>query len=247
MGVNFQNLSFDFNKMKKQKDTVISNLCKGIEKLFKANEIDFARGTAFFTGQHDIEITSNKDQSKRLISAENIIIASGSDFAPPPDSSLTPDEKIIVSSTASLDLPKIPKRMVIIGAGVTGMEIGCIYHQLGTKVIVIEQNARILPPADHEVSNYLERYLRRDGMEFITGHKAIGCEIKDNIARVVIESVKTNEKKIIDSDIVLVANGRIPVTKGLGIEKYGLKINMDGKIPVDDYLQVFFIELKIYS
>jgi dihydrolipoamide dehydrogenase len=143
----------------------------------------------------------------------------------------------VVSSTGALSLKEVPKKMIVIGAGVIGMELGSVYQGLGAEVTVIEYMDRIMPFADGEVSAYMNKFFTKEGFKFMLGHKVVGGSVKERSAKVVVENNKTKERKELDADIVLVATGRKPYTEALGADKVGVKLDKWGRVEINDHLQ----------
>ena len=169
--------------------------------------------------------------------AKHIIIASGSDAASIPGAEVTIDEKIVVTSTGALELPKIPKKMVVVGAGVIGLELGSVYSRLGTEVTVIEFMDGVTPGADKDVAKTFQRILKRQGLDIITGAAVSKVETLKTKAKVSYAMRKDGSEKTIDADVVLVATGRLPYTEGLGLDALGVKLSKRGQIEVDAHYQ----------
>jgi dihydrolipoamide dehydrogenase len=150
-GVNFTGLSFDLDVMMKKKQKAVTGLTGGIEGLLKKNKVDYVKGWGKFSGTNSIEVDGN-DGKKSEIRAKNIIIATGSEPSPMPGNIIKIDEKIVVSSTGALDINKVPKKMIVVGGGVIGLELGSVWRRLGTEVTVVEFMPRILPNMDHDMT-----------------------------------------------------------------------------------------------
>src|SRR5690606_818753 len=173
---------------------------------------------------------------KQALEAKAIVIATGSDVARLPGGEV--DEKAIVSSTGALSLPEVPKRMVVIGAGVIGLELGSVWRRLGADVTVVEYLDRILPGTDGEVGKQLQRILGKQGMDFRLGRKVTGVK-KNGAAQVLtIEPAQGGDAaETLEADVVLVAIGRVPFTQGLGLAEAGVKLDNRGRVIVDDDYQ----------
>lgn len=236
LGIKVEKLGYDIKQIMKQKDEAVTGLTKGIETLFKKNKVDYAKGTGAFASKNEIDIKLNDGGSDR-IKAKNIIIATGSDVSPLPGEPLKIDEKIVVSSTGALSLKEVPKKMIVIGAGVIGLELGSVYQGLGADVTVVEFMDRIMPFADGEVSSYMQKLFAKEGFKFLMNHKVIGGSVKGNSATVIIQDNKTGEKKELTADIVLVATGRKPYTDSLKANDIGVKMDKYGRIDINDHLQ----------
>ncbi len=172
---------------------------------------------------------------KQDIDAKAIVIATGSEVAKLPGIEI--DEKAVVSSTGALSLPKVPKRLLVIGAGVIGLELGSVWRRLGAEVTVVEYLDRILPGTDGEVARQLQRLLTKQGMTFKLGHKVTGVEKNGGAQRVTIEPAKGGEAETLETDVVLVAIGRVPFTEGLGLAEAGVELDNRGRVIVDAHYQ----------
>ncbi|MEL6380350.1 MAG: FAD-dependent oxidoreductase, partial [Pseudomonadota bacterium] len=179
-----------------------------------------------------VEVTGH-DGKKQTLKTKNIIIATGSEVTPLPG--VTIDEKRVVSSTGALDLPAVPKHLVLIGGGVIGLELGSVWRRLGAKVTVIEYLDRILPTMDREVSKQFHRILKKQGMEFRLSTKVTGVETLKTKAKVTLEPANGGDTETLDCDTVLVAIGRRPHTEGLGLDSVGVKTDARGFIETDHF------------
>lgn len=216
-GVSCKDVTFDFEKMMQRKEGIVDGSVKGIEGLFKKNQITAIHGSAKFIAKDEIEI-ANEKQSSRL-KAKNFILATGSEPIPLPF--LPFDEKIVLSSTGALSLKKAPKKMVVIGAGVIGVEIASVYNRLGTEVIVIEMLDKICPAMDNAVGRALQQSLKKQGFVFHLSSKVTEAKVDKQNVSVKFES--GGETHQINADAVLVAIGRRPYSEGLGLEQIGVK------------------------
>ena len=238
LGIKYEKLGFDLKQIMKQKSEAVTGLTKGIETLYHKSKVDYVKGTASFVGKDELAIKLNDGGKEEKIKAKKIIIATGSDVSPLPGEPLKIDEKVVVSSTGALSLKEVPKKMVVIGAGVIGMELGSVYQGLGSEVTVVEFADRIMPFADGEVSNYMAKFFTKEGFKLLTGHKVVGGEVKEHSAKVIVEEAKTGKKKELEADIVLVATGRRPYTTDLKASDVGVTIDKQGRVDVNDGLQV---------
>ena len=243
LGIKVEKLSYDINQIMKQKEEAVTGLTKGIETLFRKNKVDYAKGTGSFASKDEIAIKLNEGGQEK-IRAKKIIIATGSDVSPLPGEPLKIDEKIVVSSTGALSLKEVPKKMVVIGAGVIGLELGSVYQGLGSQVTVVEYMDRIMPFADGEVSSYMSKLFTKEGFKFMLGHKVVGGEVKERSAKVIVEENKTGKKVELEADIVLVATGRRPYTAELKAADIGINLDKYGRVEINDHLQVTFIIYK---
>ncbi|MBN2752776.1 MAG: dihydrolipoyl dehydrogenase [Rhodospirillaceae bacterium] len=228
-GVKVSGVELDLPAMMLRKDKVVGDFTKGVEFLFKKNKVTYIKGTAKLTGATTIDV-DGADGVMQL-TAKNVVIATGSVSAPLPGVEV--DETAIVSSTGALALPKVPKTMVVIGAGVIGLELGSVWARLGAEVTVVEFLDKILPPFDDDVSKQMQRILERQGMSFKLGHKVAAVAKGKSGCTVKVEPVKGGDAAEISADVVLVAIGRRPYTEGLGLEAAGVAVSDRGFIPVD--------------
>ncbi len=219
-------VSLDLKAMLKRKDDVVSGLTKGIDGLFAKNKVTRIKGAAVITGAN--QVTVGKD----VYTARNIMIATGSEVATLPNVEI--DEKTIVSSTGALNLDKVPSKMVVIGGGVIGLELGSVWRRLGADVEVIEYLDRILPGMDDECAKAFQKILEKQGIKFRLGAKVTAAK-KGKGVELSVEPAVGGKVETVKADIVLVAVGRKPHTDGLGLEKVGIKLDERGRIPVDKH------------
>ena len=227
IGINVANPAIEIAKLMAHKNKIISGLTSGIAGLFKKNKVQHINGFASFIDNHTVEVTNNNE--KTTYTAQNFVIATGSEVVSLPNVAI--DEKIIVSSTGALSLNAMPKKMVVIGAGVIGLELGSVWLRLGAEVEVIEYLNTTTPTLDCEISKNFQRILEKQGMKFRLSTKVQGVEVvANNQAVVTVQAVDSKEIQQISADVVLVSVGRKPYTVGLGLEKIGVKINNKGFI-----------------
>lgn len=206
---------------------------KGVEFLLKKNKVDTYHGRGRIAGAGRVEVISD-DGGNQLLETKNIVIATGSDVTRLPGVEI--DEKTVVSSTGALELAEVPKRLVVIGAGVIGLELGSVWRRLGAEVTVIEYLDRVLPGMDGEVGKQFQRILAKQGMVFKLSTKVTGVETgKKGRATVTIEPAQGGEPEKLEADVVLVAIGRVPYTEGLGLETVGVATDDKGRIEVDSH------------
>ena len=208
------------------KDDVIGQNTKGIEFLFKKNKIDWLKGWGSIPEKGKVKVGDEVHEAK------NIIIATGSDSSSLPGVEV--DEKTVVTSTGALELSKIPKKMVVIGAGVIGLELGSVYARLGTEVTVVEFLDHITPGMDGEVQKQFQKLLKKQGLEFIMGAAVQSVETMKTKAKVHYKLRKDDSEHTLDADTVLVATGRKPFTDGLGLDALGVKMSERGQIETDN-------------
>ncbi len=217
----------DWKKMLAYKDDVIGQNTKGIEFLFKKNKVDWIKGWASIPAPGKVKVGDKTHEAKK------IVIASGSESSPL--KGVEVDEKTIVTSTGALELGKIPKKMIVIGAGVIGLEMGSVFARLGAEVKVLEYLDRIIPGNDGEVAKTFQRLLKKQGMEIITGAAVQKSEALKTKAKVTYKLLKDDSEHTIDADTVLLATGRRPYTEGLGLDKLGVKLTERGQIATDKH------------
>ena len=232
MGIKVAKPKLDLGVMQAFKDKGVKGNVDGIDFLFKKNKITVLSGAGKITGKGSIEVTDSKGK-KTSVSAKNIIIATGS--IPASLQGIDVDEKQIVTSTGALELKKVPGHLVIIGGGVIGLELGSVWRRLGAQVTVIEYMNQILPGMDSDVVKQFTRSLKKQGFTFKLSSKVLSVEKSGRKKKVVLESVKTQKQTEIEADVVLVAIGREPYTKDLGLEDLGVQKDNRGRIDVDDH------------
>ncbi|WP_224813709.1 dihydrolipoyl dehydrogenase [Hasllibacter sp. MH4015] len=225
MGLKGKSPSVDWKQMLAYKDDVIGQNTKGIEFLFKKNKIDWLKGWGSIPEAGKVKV------GEEVHEAKHIIIASGSEPSSLPGVEI--DEKVVVTSEGALSLPKIPKKMVVIGAGVIGLELGSVYARLGAEVQVIEFLDHITPGMDAEISKVFQRTLKKQGLDFTMGAAVQKVDATKTKAKVTYKLRKDDSEHVIDADVVLVATGRKPYTDGLGLDALGVKMSDRGQIEVD--------------
>ncbi len=226
MGLKGKSPSVDFKQMLAYKDDVIGQNTKGIEFLFKKNKIDWIKGWATVPAKGEVKVGDETHKAK------HIVIATGSEPSSLPGAEV--DEKVVVTSTGALDLPKIPKKMVVIGAGVIGLEMGSVYARLGTEVTVVEYLDAITPGMDGEIQKTFQRTLKKQGLTFVMGAAVQSVDAKKTKATVHYKLRKDDSEASLDADVVLVATGRKPFTEGLGLDALGVKLTERGQIATKD-------------
>jgi dihydrolipoamide dehydrogenase len=227
MGLIINNPKIDFDKMQNYKNDVISQNTKGIEFLLKKNKISWLKGWAKIVNKNQVTVGENTYDTK------NIVIASGSEPSTIPNVEI--DENRIVNSTGALSLSKIPKSMIVIGAGVIGLEMGSIYSRLGTDVTVIEYMDHITPGMDLEISKNFQRTLKKQGLKFIMGAAVKSANSTKTKANVIYKKADAEIK--IDAEIVLVSTGRKPFTNGLNFLEIGGELTERGQIKTNNKWQ----------
>ena len=229
-GIQCKEVTLDLNKLLKKKSGIVEELTKGIDYLFNKNKVKKYLGTAKIISSNEIEINNNGKTEN--IHAEKIIIATGSTPTILPNIDI--DETQIVTSTGALDLKKVPKKLIVIGAGVIGLEMGTVWRRLGSEVEVIEFLPRILPGMDTEVADKFMKILQKQGIKFKLSHSLESVKKVDGKVMLSIKDTDTNSLKQIDADVVLIAVGRKPNTSGLGLEELGLATDKHGFIEINN-------------
>ena len=229
LGVSVGTVKLDLKAMMAAKEKIVSGLTGGIDHLFKKNKITRLTGSAMLKGGGVVEVISSKKVTS--YSAAKILIATGSEPTSLPNIEI--NEKQIVSSTGALDLKKVPKSLVVIGAGYIGLEMGTVWARLGSKVEVIEYLPRILPGMDLEVANKFKAMMTKQGLAFHLGMAVKSAKADKSGVVLTIADAKTNEEKTLKCDVALVAVGRRANTDGLGLEALGVEMSERGQIKVD--------------
>ena len=224
--------TLNLGQMMKQKADSVGQLTKGIEFLFKKNKVDWVKGQGRIAGSGKVEVIA-EDGSVTALAARNIVIATGSEPAGLPG--VTVDQQRIVDSTGALALPEVPKSLVVIGAGIIGLELGSVWRRLGAKVTVVEFLDRITPGMDAEMAKAFQRALAKQGMEFKLGMKVTGAETGKSSVKLSMEAVKGGPAETLEADYVLLAIGRRPYTEGLGLESVGIAPDKRGFLETDHW------------
>jgi dihydrolipoamide dehydrogenase len=224
--------SLNLPAMMKQKADSVGQLTKGVEFLFRKNKVDWIKGAGRLAGPGRVEVTA-ADGAKTLLEARAIVIASGSRPSPLPGVQV--DQRRIVDSTGALELPEVPGSLIVIGAGIIGLELGSVWRRLGAKVTVVEFLDRITPGVDLETAKTLQRALTRQGIAFRLGAKVTGATVRSDGVDLTVEPVAGGEAQTLSADYVLVAVGRQPYTDDLGLESVGLTTDGRGYIETDHF------------
>ena len=230
LGITMGQVKLDLKAMMARKDQIVSGLTGGISMLFAKNKVTRLTGLASISAPGEVTITEGKD--KGTYSAERILIATGS--VPSSLPGLEIDEKKIVSSTGALALDKLPKKMVVIGAGYIGLEMGTVWARLGTEVEVVEYLPRILPGMDSEVAGKFQKILEAQGLNFHLGTAVESAKSTKSGVKLAVKNVESGESQTLDCDVALVSVGRKALTDGLGLEALGVAMTERGQIAVDE-------------
>ncbi|WP_321336520.1 dihydrolipoyl dehydrogenase [uncultured Cohaesibacter sp.] len=234
MGIKVGKPSLDLTAMMGHKQAVIDGNVGGVDFLFKKNKIDVFHGAGKILAAGKVEVTPEAGDVQTL-EAKAIVIATGSDVAPLPGVEI--DEKHVVSSTGALELDKVPGKLIVVGAGVIGLELGSVWRRLGSDVTVVEFLDRILPGMDGEVVKNAQRIFKKQGFDFKLGTKVTGVEKHKKGVKVTLEPAKGGDASELEADIVLVAIGRRPYTEGLGLEEVGVALDERGRVATDGHFK----------
>jgi dihydrolipoamide dehydrogenase len=229
-GVKVAGVELDLPAMMAHKDKVVADNTKGIDFLLKKNKITRILGAGSLDGNGQVSVTA-ADGAVSTVAARSIVLATGSEVTPLPG--LAIDEEVFVSSTGALALPQVPKRLVVIGGGVIGLELGTVWSRLGSEVTVVEYLDRILPFHDLEVSKTMTRLLGQQGIGFKLATKVVAGERKGAGAVLTLEPAAGGAAETLEADIVLVAIGRRPYVEGLGLEAAGVELTKRGFVKID--------------
>ena len=230
MGVSVSTPKLDLPAMMNFKQQGIDGNVKGVEFLMKKNKIDVISGKGKILGAGKVEV-SGSDGKSQTVETKNIVIATGSDIARLKGIEI--DEKRIVSSTGALSLEKVPERLLIIGAGVIGLELGSVWKRLGAEVMVVEFLDRILPGMDGEVAKQFQRMLEKQGFAFKLGAKVTGVDASGKTLKATVEPAAGGAAETLEADVVLVCIGRVPYTEGLGLKEAGIALDNRGRVQID--------------
>src|SRR5438874_7650123 len=232
MGVSVSAPKLDLPSMMNFKQQGIDGNVKGVEFLMKKNKIDVIKGAGKILGAGKVEVSG--DGKSEIVETKNIVIATGSDIARLNEIEI--EEKRIVSSTGALSLDKVPSSLLIVGAGVIGLELGSVWHRLGSKVTVVEFLDRILPGMDGEVAKQFQRILEKQGFAFKLGAKVTGVDTSGKTLSAKVEPAAGGAAEKLEADVVLVCIGPVPYTEGLGLKEAGIALDNRGRIQVDAHL-----------
>lgn len=236
LGIEVDGIKFDLDKMLAHKSQSVEQNVKGLDFLMKKNKITVFRGTGRVASAGKVIVTA-EDGAEQSVDTKNIVIATGSEVAGIPGVSVAFDEKTIVSSTGALSLDKVPEKLVVVGGGVIGLELGSVWARLGAEVTVVEYLDSILGGMDGEIAKQFQRLLSKQGFTFKLGAKVTAVERSGNGASVTFEPAKGGDAETLEADVVLVATGRKPFTDGLGLEEAGVEVDERGRIKTDGQLR----------
>ena len=232
-GIKVEKIELDWPRMRQRKDEVIEQTCVGIQFLMKKNKIRVINGHATFKDKQTISVIG-ADGAEETVSTERVIIATGSKPSSIPG--VVCDKKRIITSTEALSLEKVPEKLIVIGGGVIGLELGSVYARLGTEVQVVEFLDRLIPGMDFSLAKEIQRILKKQGMKFFLSHAVQNVSVEGEGVKVVTKNKKDEEVEF-RGDYCLVAVGRRPYTDNLGLENIGVSLDEQGRIPVNENLE----------
>ncbi|MCB9026475.1 MAG: dihydrolipoyl dehydrogenase [Bdellovibrionaceae bacterium] len=231
-GVEVSEVKLNLKTMLSRKDKIVSDLTGGIKYLFDKNKITSFQGTGKLKSANKIEVHKN-DGSTEVVSAKNIVLATGS--IPNTLPGIKYDGKKIITSTEALNLDKVPKKMIVIGAGAIGLEMGSVWARLGTEVTIIEYSKQIGGPTDSGIAKRFLQILKKQGLNFVLEAKVSSAVVEEPMVKISYESLKDGKSTELHADVLLVAAGRIPFSDGLGLENLGIEKNQRGFVVVDSH------------
>ncbi|MFT4552675.1 MAG: dihydrolipoamide dehydrogenase [Chlamydiales bacterium] len=233
-GVDVGDVKLNFEKMMSKKDGVVKSFNQGVSGLFKKNKIKSFLGSARLTSASTVEVTDNAG-NKTVLEAKHIILATGS--APTPLPFLGFDEKRVLSSTGALNLSEVPQKMIIVGAGVIGLELGSVYSRLGTSVVVVEYMDSVCPNMDSSIKSALQQALTKQGISFLLGHSVTRGKVGEDSVSLIVSQKGQDQTTLLTADRVLVSIGRRPFTENLGLEEVGVVKDERGFVQIDNNFQ----------
>jgi dihydrolipoyl dehydrogenase len=234
MGINVKP-DLDLKRMLAFKDEGVKGNTDGVAFLLKKNKIDAFQGTGRISAPGRVEVTPSNGGGSQTLEAKSIVIATGSDVARLPGIEI--NEATVVSSTGALELPEVPDRLLVVGAGVIGLELGSVWRRLGSEVLFVEFLDRIIPGMDLDVARSLQRILGKQGMKFRLSSKVTGVARDGGAHTVTIEPAAGGSPETVAADVVLVCIGRVPFTEGLGLEDAGVQLDNKRRVVVDEHFQ----------
>ena len=234
MGIGVSKPKLDLKAMLAFKDEGVAGNVKGVDFLFKKNKIEPFHGTGRILGPGKVEVKA-ADGKTQVLETKSIVIATGSDVAKLKGIEI--DEKRIVSSTGALTLDKVPEKLLVIGAGVIGLELGSVWRRLGAEVTVVEFLDRVLPGMDSEICRQAQRIFEKQGIIFRLGSKVTAVDASGKKLKVKIEPAKGGDAQMLEADVVLVSIGRVPYTESLGLKEAGVVLDERGRVGVDDHFK----------
>lgn len=235
-GISIKDISISLDTLMEKKRDVVEGLTSGIEGLFKKNKTTYVKGWGKIISANEVSVAL-ADGGNQTVKAKNIVIATGSEPTPLPPCPVDNEKKRIVDSTGCLELESIPEKMIVVGGGVIGLEMASVWSRLGSEVTVVEFMDSLCPGMDAELIKTFQRTLQKQGINFKLKTKVTGTEVTDNGVKVTMEPSKGGDAETIETNVVLVATGRRPYTKGLGLEELGIAVDKAGRVEVDDHFR----------
>lgn len=230
-GIEVGDVKLNLPAMMKAKETSVAGLTKGIEFLFKKNNVEYIKGTGAFQDEHTVAVNL-VEGGETTVRAKNILIATGSEATPFPG--LTIDEQKVITSTGAIALQEVPKKMTVIGGGIIGLEMASVWSRLGSEVTVVEFLGQIGGPGmDADIAKQSQKFLTKQGLKFKLNTKVTSGDVHDAGVKVNVEAAKGGKEETLDADVVLVAIGRRPYTSGLGLDNIGLETDERGRLIID--------------
>ena len=234
MGIRVGTPAIDLATMLKYRQQAVDGNVKGVDYLFRKNKIETFHGAGRIAAPGKVEV-KNADGKAQILETKAIVVATGSDVARL--NGIEIDEKRIVSSTGALDLPAVPKKLLIVGAGIIGLELGSVWRRLGAQVTIVEFLDHILPGIDSELGKQFHRILQKQGIAVRLSSKVTAIDTAGKTLKVKVEPATGGASEMLDADIVLVAIGRVPFTEGLGLEEVGVRKDNRGRVVVDPHFR----------
>ncbi len=235
LGIKMSGLELDLDQMMSQKTDAVNGLTQGIEFLMKKNKVDYVKGFGRIKEKGVVEVDA-EDGEQKTLNTKNIVIATGSVPSSLPNIEI--DEERVVTNEGAIALKEVPEKLIVIGAGIIGLELGSVWSRLGASVTVVEYLDRIMPGADDEIAKEAQRTFKKQGLEFRLGQKVTGVERIDGHVKLFMEPAAGGDQETLEANAIIVAVGRRPYTEGLGLEAVGGKTDKRGVIETTDHFKV---------
>ncbi|WP_018149179.1 dihydrolipoyl dehydrogenase [Henriciella marina] len=235
LGIKMSGLELDLDQMMSQKTDAVNGLTQGVEFLMKKNKVDYVKGFGRIKEKGIVEVDGEDDEQKTL-NTKNIVIATGSVPSSLPNIEI--DEERVVTNEGAIALKEVPEKLIVIGAGIIGLELGSVWSRLGASVTVVEYLDRIMPGADDEIAKEAQRVFKKQGLEFRLGQKVTGVDRVGDQVKLLMEPAAGGEQETLEANAIIVAVGRRPYTEGLGLEAVGGKTDKRGVIETTDHFKV---------
>ena len=235
LGIKMSGLELDLDQMMSQKTDAVNGLTQGVEFLMKKNKVDYVKGFGRIKETGVVEV-DGEDGEQKTLNTKNIVIATGSVPSSLPNIEI--DEERVVTNEGAIALKEVPEKLIVIGAGIIGLELGSVWSRLGASVTVVEYLDRIMPGADDEIAKEAQRVFKKQGLEFRLGQKVTGVERVDDQVKLFMEPATGGEQETLEANAIIVAVGRRPYTEGLGLEAVGGKTDKRGIIETTDHFKV---------